>query len=44
MIDMDKAIEEAKAAMLPFESWERLKGESSLAFAAFCSYRDYGPE
>jgi len=41
---MDKAIEEAKAAMLPFESWERLKGESSLAFAAFCAYRDYGPE
>jgi hypothetical protein len=29
---------------LPFESWEQLTGESSAAFAAFCSYRDYGPE
>ncbi|GHU86677.1 hypothetical protein FACS189476_00290 [Spirochaetia bacterium] len=30
--------------VLPFESWERLKGESSAAFAAFCAYRDFGPE
>ena len=44
MTDMDKAIEEAKAAMLPFESWERLTGESSKAFAAFCSFRDFGPD
>ena len=43
MTDMDRAIGEAKAAMLPFESWERLAGESSGAFAAFCAYRDYGP-
>jgi hypothetical protein len=44
MTDIDKAIEEAKAEMLPFESWERLTvaGESSAAFAAFCSYRDFG--
>ena len=27
MTDIDKAIEEAKADMLPFESWERLSGE-----------------
>jgi hypothetical protein len=29
MTDIDKTIEEAKAAVLPFESWERLTGESS---------------
>jgi len=44
MTDMDKAIEEAAAEMLPFESWERLTGESSAAFAAFCAFRDVGPE
>jgi len=44
MTDFDKAIEEAKAAILPFESWERLPGESAAAFAAFCSFRDYGSE
>ena len=44
MTDIDKAIEEARAEMLPFESWERLAGESSSAFAAFCSFRDFGPE
>jgi hypothetical protein len=44
MRDIEKTIEEAKAAALPFESWERLAGESGAAYAAFCSYRDYGPE
>ena len=44
MTDFDKAIEEAKADMLPFESWERLKTESSGAFAAFCAFRDLGVE
>jgi hypothetical protein len=44
MTDMDKAIEEAKAAVMPFESWERLPGESGLAYAAFCAFRDVGPE
>ena len=44
MTDFDKAIEEAKAAVLPFESWERLPGESGAAFAAFCGFRDFGPE
>jgi hypothetical protein len=44
MTDMDKAIAEARAAVLPFESWERLPGESGLAYAAFCAFRDYGPE
>jgi hypothetical protein len=44
MTDFGKAIEEAKAAMLPYESWERIAGESSLAFAAFCAFRDLGPE
>ncbi|MDR1986607.1 MAG: hypothetical protein LBP88_06510 [Treponema sp.] len=44
MTDMDRAIEEAKAAVLPFESWERLPGESGLAYAAFCAFRDLGLE
>jgi hypothetical protein len=44
MTDIDKAIEEAKADVLPFESWERLAGESAAAFAAFCAFRDCGPE
>jgi len=44
MTDMDKNIEEAKAAMLPYKSWEQLPGESSAAFAAFCACRDLGPE
>jgi hypothetical protein len=34
MTDMDKAIEEARAAVLPFESWERLPGESGLLLIA----------
>jgi hypothetical protein len=44
MTDIDKIIEEARAALLPFESWERLTGETSAAYAAFCAYRDYGPD
>ena len=44
MTDIDKAIEEAKADTLPYESWERLTGESSGAFAAFCAFRDCGLE
>jgi hypothetical protein len=44
MTDMDKAVEEGKAAVLPFESWERLPGESGAAYAAFRAFRDFGPE
>ena len=44
MTDIDKAIEEAKASILPFESWERLPGESGGAYNAFCAYRDFGPD
>jgi uncharacterized short protein YbdD (DUF466 family) len=44
MTDFEKVIEEAKADMLPFESWEKLTGETSLAFAAFCAFRDLGAE
>jgi hypothetical protein len=44
MTDFDKAIEEAKAEALPFESWERLAGETPLAYAAFCAFRDLGAE
>jgi hypothetical protein len=44
MTDMDKVIEKAQAVVLPFESWERLPGESGLAYAAFCAFRDLGAE
>jgi hypothetical protein len=44
MTDMDKAIEEAKAATMPFESWEQLPGETGAAYSAFCAYRDVGLE
>jgi hypothetical protein len=49
MADIDKAIEEAwhqdaLAAILPFESWERLPGETGAAYSAFCAFRDMGPE
>jgi len=44
MTDIHKAVEEAKAEMLPYESWERLDGEGSLAFAAFCAFRDMKAE
>jgi hypothetical protein len=44
MNDFNKAIEEARAEILPYESWERIAGESSAAFAAFCTYRDFGLE
>jgi len=40
LTDTDRIIEEARAEVLPFDSWERLAGESSAAFAAFCAFRD----
>ena len=44
MTDFEKVIEEARSQILPYESWERLPGETSAAFAAFCAFRDYGAE
>jgi len=44
MNDFEKVIEEAKAEILPFESWERLTGESGAAYSAFCVYRDMGAD
>jgi len=44
MTDFDRVIEQAKAEILPFESWERLPGESGAAYAAFCAFRDFGLE
>jgi hypothetical protein len=42
--NIDKAIDEAKADTMPFESWELLPKETPLAFAAFCAFRDLGAE
>ena len=44
MTDLNNAVEEAKAQMLPYESWEKLAGESDEAFAAFCAFRDFGTD
>jgi hypothetical protein len=44
MTDIDKIIDEAKCSLLPFESWERLTGESGAAYTAFCAFRDLGLE
>ena len=44
MTDNEKVVEEARASMLPYESWQRLTKESSKAFAAFCAFRDCGAE
>jgi len=44
MTDIDKTIEKVIADNLPYESWERLAGESSAAFSAFCFFRDCGTE
>ena len=44
MTDFNKVIEQAKAEILPYESWERLPGESGFAYTAFCAFRDFGPE
>jgi hypothetical protein len=42
MTDIDKVIEEVKAETLPYESWERLTFETSMAYAAFIAFRDLG--
>jgi hypothetical protein len=44
MHEFDQAIQEAKAAALPFECWERLAGESGAAYAAICAVRESGSE
>ena len=44
MTDIAKAIEQAKAEIMPFESWERLPGETAAAFSAFCTFRDFGSD
>jgi len=42
MKNIDKVLEEARADMMPFYSWELLPKESAEAFAAFCVFRDLG--
>jgi hypothetical protein len=44
MTDIDKIIDGTKKELIPFESWGKLPGESSMAYAAFTVYRDYGAE
>ena len=44
MTDFGKAIEEAKSDVLPYESWVKLTGETSFAYAAFRAFRDLGAE
>jgi len=49
MIDENMAIEQVRpgkacVGILPCESWERLQRETSVAYAAFCVYRDFGLE
>jgi hypothetical protein len=44
MNEINRAIQEAKEAVMPFQSWERLPGESAKAYAAFCVFRDFGAE
>jgi hypothetical protein len=49
MTDIEQVAEKAwpKSAsdsLLPYKSWERLAGESSRAYEAFCAFRDFGPE
>jgi len=42
MKSIDRVLDEAKAGMMPFNSWELLPKESAEAFAAFVIYRDLG--
>jgi hypothetical protein len=44
MTDFENTYNEVKKELLPFDSWEKLEGESAAAFAAFCMFRDYGPD
>jgi hypothetical protein len=44
MNEAPELYEDIKKELLPFESWERLTGESAAAYAAFRTYRDYGAD
>ena len=49
MTEYEKIIDDvwpksASSSVLPFESWERLPGETGAAHSAFCIFRDFGPE
>jgi hypothetical protein len=42
MKNIDRVLDEARADMMPFDSWELLPKESTEAYAAFCVYRNLG--
>jgi hypothetical protein len=42
--DSERNNEEAPAAILPADSWERLPGESPKTYAAFCHFMNHGWE
>ena len=44
MTDFEKTYDKVKKDMPPFDGWEKLDGESAAAYAAFCLFRDYGPD
>jgi hypothetical protein len=39
MTEFDKVYEQAVNDVLPFESWERLSGESAAAFSSFTTLK-----
>ncbi|MDR2796184.1 MAG: hypothetical protein LBB47_05680 [Spirochaetaceae bacterium] len=44
MTDFESTYNDIKKELLPFDSWEKLDEESAGAYAAFCLFRDYGPD
>ena len=42
MTGFEKTYDKVKKDIPPFDSWEKLDGESAAAYAAFCLFRDYG--
>ena len=41
-MNMEETVDAAIREVMPFESWERIPGETAQAYQAFCVFRDYG--